>query len=68
MVNAHAGPMTGEDGPTHACPQPLQLLQDNFAKGSSITLTPWDPQEVWPLLIAALNARPALLAPFVTRP
>jgi transketolase len=68
MVNAHAGPMTGEDGPTHACPQPLQLLQDNFPKGSSITLTPWDPQEVWPLLIAALKARPALLAPFVTRP
>lgn len=68
MVNAHAGPMTGEDGPTHACPQPLQLLQDNFAKGSLITLTPWDPQEVWPLLMAALQARPAVLAPFVTRP
>lgn len=68
MVNAHAGPMTGEDGPTHACPQPLQLLQDNFAKGSAITLTPWDPAEVWPLTVAALNARPALLAPFVTRP
>jgi transketolase len=68
MVNAHAGPMTGEDGPTHACPSPLQLLQDNFPPGSSITLTPWDPQEVWPLLIASLNARPALIAPFVTRP
>jgi len=68
MVNAHSGPMTGEDGPTHACPQPLQLLQDNFPKGSSITLTPWDPQEMWPLLIAALKTRPALLAPFVTRP
>lgn len=68
MVNAHAGPMTGEDGPTHACPQHLQLLQDNFAKGSAITLTPWDPQEVWPLVIASLQARPALLAPFVTRP
>ncbi len=68
MVNAHAGPMTGEDGPTHACPQPLQLLQDNFAKGSAITLTPWDPAEVWPLLVASLQARPALLAPFVTRP
>ncbi|MDE2491745.1 MAG: hypothetical protein KGM24_12940 [Elusimicrobia bacterium] len=68
MVNAHAGPMTGEDGPTHACPQPLQLLQDNFARGASVTLTPWDPQEVWPLLAAALNARPALIAPFVTRP
>lgn len=68
MVNAHAGPMTGEDGPTHACPQHLQLLQDNFAKGSAITLTPWDPQEMWPLIVTALQARPALLAPFVTRP
>jgi transketolase len=68
MVNAHAGPMTGEDGPTHACASPLQILQDNFAPGASITLTPWDPAEMWPLMIAALNARPALLAPFVTRP
>ncbi len=68
MINAHAGPMTGEDGPTHACPQPLQLLQDNFARGTAVTLTPWDPQEVWPLLVAALNAHPALIAPFVTRP
>ena len=68
MVNAHAGPLTGEDGPTHACPQPLQLLQDNFPKGALITLTPWDPSEVWPLLMAGLRARPAVLAPFVTRP
>ncbi|MDD5303756.1 MAG: hypothetical protein PHS14_11695 [Elusimicrobia bacterium] len=68
MINAHAGPLTGEDGPTHACPQALQLLQDNFPKGSMITLTPWDTQEVWPLLIASLRARPAVLAPFVTRP
>jgi transketolase len=68
MVNAHAGPMTGEDGPTHACASPLQLLQDNFAPGASITLTPWDPAEMWPLMIASLNARPALLVPFVTRP
>ena len=68
MVNAHAGPLTGEDGPTHACPQALQLLQDNFPKGSMITLTPWDTQEVWPLLMASLRARPAVLAPFVTRP
>ncbi len=68
MVNAHAGPMTGEDGPTHACPSPLQLLQDNFAPGAAITLTPWDPAEIWPLMIASLNARPALIAPFVTRP
>ena len=68
MVNAHAGPMTGEDGPTHACASPLQILQDNFPRGAAITLTPWDPQEVWPLMVASLNARPALLAPFVTRP
>ncbi|MBI5240981.1 MAG: hypothetical protein HY926_10955 [Elusimicrobia bacterium] len=68
MVNAHAGPMTGEDGPTHADPQPLQLLAGNFPKGALITLTPWEPQEVWPLLIAALKARPAVIAPFVARP
>lgn len=68
MVCAHAGPMTGEDGPTHADPQPLQLLQGNFPAGTLITLTPWEPQEVWPLLIAGLKARPAVLAPFVTRP
>ncbi len=68
MVNAHAGPMTGEDGPTHADPQPLQLLAGNFPKGALITLTPWEPQEVWPLLVAALRARPAVIAPFVSRP
>ena len=68
MVNAHAGPMTGEDGPTHADPQPLQLLAGNFPKGTLITLTPWEPAEVWPLLAAALQARPAVIAPFVARP
>jgi transketolase len=68
MVCAHAGLKTGEDGPTHADPQALQLLQENFPKGTAITLTPWEPQELWPLTIAALKARPALLAPFVTRP
>jgi len=68
MVNAHAGPMTGEDGPTHADPQPLQLLAGNFPKGTLITLVPWEPQEVWPLLVAALQARPAVIAPFVARP
>ena len=59
---------TGEDGPTHADPQPLQLLQENFPKGVMITLTPWDPQEMWPLVITALQKRPAVIAPFVTRP
>ncbi|OGR59638.1 MAG: hypothetical protein A2X36_05490 [Elusimicrobia bacterium GWA2_69_24] len=68
MLNAHAGSMTGEDGPTHADPQALQLLQDNFPKGSAITLTPWEPQEVWPLMIAGLLARPAVLCPFIPRP
>jgi transketolase len=68
IVCAHAGLKTGEDGPTHADPQPLQLLQENFPRGSMITLTPWDPNEMWPLVVAALRSRPAVIAPFVTRP
>ncbi len=68
LTCAHAGLKTGEDGPTHADPQALQLLQENFPKGTAITLTPWDPQEVWPLLSTALAKRPAVIAPFVTRP
>ncbi len=68
LVCAHAGMKTGEDGPTHADPQALQLLQENFPAGSALTLTPWDPQELWPLLTRALQIRPALIAPFVTRP
>jgi len=65
---AHAGVKTGEDGPTHADPQPLQLLQENFPRGTMITLTPWDPQEMWTVMSAALARRPAVIAPFVTRP
>ncbi|GAB4301165.1 MAG: transketolase [Myxococcota bacterium] len=68
MINAHAGIKTGEDGPTHADPQCLQLLQENFPKGVMITLTPWDPAEIYPLVVAGLLPRPAVLAPFVTRP
>lgn len=68
VVCAHAGVKTGEDGPTHADPQPLQLLQENFPLGTMITLTPWDPQEIWTLVSAALARRPAVIAPFVTRP
>jgi transketolase len=68
LACAHAGLKTGEDGPTHADPQPLQLLQENFPPGVCITLTPWDPQELWPLLCAALVKRPAVIALFVTRP
>ena len=68
LVCAHAGLKTGEDGPTHADPQPLQILQENFPRRTIVTLTPWDPQELWPLMAAALNKRPAIIAPFVTRP
>ena len=68
LVCAHAGLKTGEDGPTHADPQALQLLQEDFPRGTAVTLTPWEPQEVWPLLATALAGRPALIAPFVTRP
>jgi transketolase len=68
LVCAHAGLKTGEDGPTHADPQQLQLLQGNFPPGTMITLTPWDPQEIWTLLSAALARRPAVIAAFVTRP
>lgn len=68
LVCAHAGLKTGEDGPTHADPQPLQVLQENFPAGTMVTLTPWEPAEVWPLLAAALARRPAVIAPFVTRP
>lgn len=68
MVCAHAGLKTGEDGPTHADPQALQVLAENFPAGALITLTPWEPSEIWPLLTAALAQRPAIIAPFVTRP
>ena len=68
LACAHAGLKTGEDGPTHADPQALQLLQGNFPPGTMATLTPWDPQEVWVLLSAALAREPAVIAMFVTRP
>ncbi|MBV6479839.1 MAG: Transketolase 2 [Ignavibacteria bacterium] len=68
LINAHAGLKTGEDGPTHADPQCLQLIQENFPPGILITITPWEPGEIWPLLVEGLNKRPAVLSPFVTRP
>jgi transketolase len=64
----HAGMKTGEDGPTHADPQALQLHLENYAPGMSVTLTPWEPQEIWPLVAAAFQAQPAVIVPFVTRP
>lgn len=68
LIMGHAGMKTGEDGPTHADPQCLQLYQENFVPGTAVTLTPWEPQEIWPLMAAALRARPAVIAPYVTRP
>jgi hypothetical protein len=68
LVCAHAGLKTGEDGPTHADPQALQLLQEDFPRGTAISLTPWEPQEIWTLVAAALAKRPALISAFVTRP
>ncbi len=68
LICAHAGLKTGEDGPTHADPQPLQLVQENFPPGTVITLTPWDPAEIWTLVTVALARRPAVMFPFVTRP
>ncbi|MEM9425022.1 MAG: hypothetical protein AAF975_09595, partial [Spirochaetota bacterium] len=68
VLNGHAGIKTGEDGPTHADAQALQLYQGNFPKGRAISLTPLDPNEIWPLVTYALSLRPAVLAPFITRP
>ena len=67
-LNGHAGLSTGEDGPTHADPQALQLVQDNFPRGTCITLTPLEIDEVWPLLTTAFHKRPAVLCPFAVRP
>lgn len=64
----HAGMKTGEDGPTHADPQALQLHIENYVPGTAVTLTPWEPQEIWPLVAAAFRAEPAVIVPFVTRP
>ncbi len=68
VLCGHTGIKTGEDGPTHAEPNTLQMFQENYPKGTMITLTPWDPSELWPLTVAALKSRPAVMAPFVTRP
>ena len=64
----HAGMKTGEDGPTHADPQALQLHLENYVEGSAVTLTPWEPQEIWPLMAASFQAEFAVIVPFVTRP
>ena len=68
IVCGHAGVKTGEDGPTHAEPQALQVLQENFPGDVMISLTPWDPNDLWPLTAESLLQRPAVLAAYVTRP
>jgi transketolase len=68
LICGHAGMKTGEDGPTHADPQALQLHVENYVPGTAVTLTPWEPGEIWPALSAAFQARPAVIVPFVTRP
>jgi len=69
LVNAHAGLKTGEDGPTHACPQTLSMWKSfNKLKWKVITLTPWDPNEIWPLIVTAIKYNPAIIIAFVTRP
>jgi len=68
IVCGHAGVKTGEDGPTHAEPQALQVLQENFPGDVMISLTPWDPNELWPLAAESLIQRPAVVAAYVTRP
>jgi len=69
LINAHAGLKTGEDGPTHACPQTLSLWKSfGKLKWKVITLTPWDANEIWPLMAAALKHNPAVILPYVTRP
>jgi transketolase len=64
----HAGMKTGEDGPTHADPQALQLHIENYVPGTAVTLTPWEPQEIWALVAAAFRGEYAVIVPFVTRP
>ena len=68
LFNGHASLPTGEDGPTHADPQSVQLLQDNFPAGACITATPVEVDEIWPIVTKALSLRPAVFAPFVARP
>ncbi|OQA92119.1 MAG: Transketolase [Elusimicrobia bacterium ADurb.Bin231] len=69
LINAHAGLKTGEDGPTHACPQTLTIWKSfSKLKLKTITLTPWDANEIWPLMITSLKYKPVLIVPYVTRP
>jgi len=67
IVNSHSSLTTGQDGPTHSDPQALQLLQENFPKGTLINLTPWHPLEIYYLLLYSLSQKPPIVSIFVTR-
>jgi transketolase len=71
LICGHAGPATGEDGPTHADPASLsQWYSMQGMNGLMLDLTPGTNEDVWPLLVAALqrDPRPAVIGAFVTRP
>lgn len=65
----HASLWTGPDGVrTHADPQALSVWRENFPYRSVITILPMDPNEVFPLFIAAYRAKPVAIVPFIARP
>ena len=67
LVCAHAGLATGEDGPTHADPQALQLLR-RTSRSARRSPSPLGATGGLALLGDCSSQRPALIAPFVTRP
>ena len=65
----HASLWTGPDGVrTHADPQALSTWWENFPYGSVISLLPIDPNEIYPLMIAAYRKKPVAIVPFIARP
>ncbi len=66
-VVGHSGPETAEDSRTHFgifAPGVTQLFPD----GHTISVTPWEANEVAPLLAAALQTDRAIVAIHLTRP
>jgi transketolase len=68
LICAHTGLKPGEDGPTHANLQPLQLLQENFFKmNRHHTYTMGSPRDL-DADRGGVCGGPSVIAPFVTRP
>jgi transketolase len=66
-VVGHSGPETAEDSRTHFgifAPAVTQL----FPAGHTINITPWETNEVAPLLAAALQTERSIVAIHLTRP